>query len=283
LEILINELSLSGQFKDENDFFDSFDITLEIIKLIDILSFSLAKESMFFNVDVTPQYKLSDFLRLRTDRAKRMKRFLAKLSQNPPYWNETQKHCVSDKYYFNAKNISNTSLAESCERDKIVLSFKHFNFQEIDLEIKKNNSFISIYNLVDKSNFLETLLFSKTIEPLKYCQIKFENSNLDFSKIENGYGFDSLDNKEQEEAFLLAFNGFSKMSWEDIIKSDGLEYKQYSKPKKQGWFLRNKGLYSNIDIYKFRVTQKYRCFGYREKDKFFVLRFEIDHKISDNG
>ncbi|MEA1956038.1 MAG: hypothetical protein U9N02_06050, partial [Campylobacterota bacterium] len=67
-------------------------------------------------------------------------------------------------------------------------------------------------------------------------------------------------------------------------KSDGLEYKQYNKPKKlktKGWF-RN-GLYKNIDIYKFRVTQEYRCFGFRKDNRFYVLRFEINHEISNNG
>ena len=73
------------------------------------------------------------------------------------------------------------------------------------------------------------------------------------------------------------------MSWDNIMSSDGLEYKKYNKPnkRKKGWF--REGTYKNTDIYKFRVTQEYRCFGYRTGDEFFVLRFEIDHSISDNG
>ncbi|RLA70977.1 MAG: hypothetical protein DRG24_06135 [Epsilonproteobacteria bacterium] len=71
------------------------------------------------------------------------------------------------------------------------------------------------------------------------------------------------------------------MSWDDIKNSDGLEYKQYKPNKKDDWF--RKTIYSSKDIYKFRITQKYRCFGYRDMDKFFILRFEIDHKKSDKG
>lgn len=283
MEILINELSLDGQFADENEFFNNFDTVLETIKFIDLLEFSLLKEYSFFQSKITSELKLNDFLKLRIDRARRMKQFLLKLAYNPPYWNDNQKHFIDNNYSFNGNKIFNTSLAESCERDRIVLSFNHKDFLQISLEIQRDNSPITLYNLIDKKHFLDYLLSNTKIKPLKYCKFKFENSNLDFSKIEDGYGFDSLDNKEQEESFLLAFNGFSKMSWEDIIKSDGLEYKQYSKPKKQCWFLKNKGLYANTDIYKFRVTQKYRCFGYRKDNKFFVLRFEIDHKISDNG
>ena len=281
MEILLNELSLTGQFKDENDFFDNFDSVLEMIKLLDVLKFSLSKEYMFFNVDITLQYKLSDFLKLRTDKAKRMKRFLAKLAQNPPFWNEIQKHnCANDSYMFNGIDICNSSLAESCERDKIILSFNHKNFLKNNLLVQKNSYNIDIYNFIDKNHFLEYLLSTSNIEPLNYCQLKFKDSNLNFSKIEEKYGFDILNTPQQKE-FLGTFDIFSQTSWEDIIasgaKNKGLIYKQYD----GDWFKNTS--YSTKNIFKFRTTKKYRCFGYRENDEFFVLRFEIDHKISDNG
>ena len=170
MEVLLNELSLVGQFKDENDFFNNFDSVLEIIKLLDILKFSIAKEYMFFDVDVTSKYKLGDFLRLRTDRAKRMKRFLAKLAQNPPFWNEIQKHdCTNDSYMFNGTDICNSSLAESCERDKTVLSFLHNDFLDDNLSIQKNMLNIDIYNIISRNNFLEHLLLIGEIEAFVYC------------------------------------------------------------------------------------------------------------------
>ncbi|CAA6825161.1 MAG: Unknown protein [uncultured Sulfurovum sp.] len=273
MEILINELSLTGQFKDENEFLDNFDSILKMIKLIDKLNFSIAKEFMFFDVAVTANHKLSDFLRLRTDRAKKMKQFLAKLAQNPPFWNEIQKHnCSQNTYNYNSNDICNTSLAESSERDRIVLSFKHNDFLNIILEIQKNNTPMNIYNLIDKHHFLGHLLSTSQIEPLKYCQFKFENTNLNFSKIEDDYGFNLLETSQQRDEFIDSFKKVSQMSWQNIINSDGLQYKRY-KGKEFG----------NQPIYKFRVTQKYRCFGYREEDIFFILRFEIDHKMSDNG
>ena len=286
MEILINELSLRGQFEDENKFLDNFDMVLKLIKLIDKLNFSLLKEYSFFQSQITTNSKLDDFLKLRTDRAKRMKRFLSKLAYNPPYWNDAQKHdCSSNSYTYNSNNICNSSLAESCERDKIILSFTHNDFLNTNLEIQKNNTPVNIYNFIDKSNFLDYLLSISQIEPLKYCQFRFQNSRLNFSLIETGYGFDSLETHQQKEEFLKAFHDFAREeSWENILQSDGLQYKKYDKPKKKkilGWF--RDGTYANTDIYKFRITQKYRCFGYRENDEFFVLRFEIDHKISDNG
>ena len=273
MEVLLNELSLIGQFKDEDDFFNNFDSVLEIIKLLEILHFPIAKEYMFFDVAITSTYKLGDFLRLRTDRAKRMKRFLAKLAQNPPFWNEIQKHnCTSNSYIFNGIDICNSSLAESCERDRTVLSFLHNDFLNDNISIQKNMMDINIYNIVDRNNFLEYLLLVNEIEASFYCKLKFKNSNLNFSKLENEYGFDLLSSKQQVDEFIDSFKQFSTMTWQDIMSSDGLQYKKYNGTE-----------FKIVNIYKFRVTQKYRCFGYREKDEFFVLRFEIDHKMSDNG
>ena len=35
------------------------------------------------------------------------------------------------------------------------------------------------------------------------------------------------------------------------------------------------------DIYKFDATLKARVLGYRDKDVFYVLEFDTDHKLSD--
>lgn len=269
----MNELSLTGQFKDEDDFFNHFDSILEIIKLIELLKFSIAKEYMFFDVAITYKYKLGDFLRLRTDRAKRMKRFLAKLAQNPPYWNDIQKHdCSDNSYIFKERDVCSTSLAESCERDKVILSFRHEEFLDTQIKVEKNSDKIELYNLICKDGFLDFLLKSSIIEAKTYCQEKFKNSNLDFSLLKNKDGFGLLETTQQVDEFIDAFIEFSTMSWENIISSDGLQYKKYNGKE-----------FKNQNIYKFRITQKYRCFGYREDNIFFVLKFEIDHKMSDNG
>ncbi|CAA6802635.1 MAG: Unknown protein [uncultured Sulfurovum sp.] len=273
MEVLINELSLDGQFKDENEFLDGFDEILKLIKFLDRLEFILLKEYSFFQSKVTLESKLDDFLRLRTDRARKMKQFLLKLAYNPPYWNDTKKHnCSNNSYTYNLDSICNTSLAESCERDNIVLSFKHNNFLKSNLSIEKNNEHIDIYNFIDKHQFLEYLLSVSKIKPMIYCKFKFENTNLNFSSLPEVDGFSLLETSQQIGEFIDAFNQFSKMGWKDIMSSDGLQYKKYNGIE-----------FGDKVVYKFRVTQKYRCFGYREKDEFFILKFEIDHKMSNNG
>lgn len=285
MDILINELSLDGQFENEEDFLDNLEDLLHHIKLIDSLNFILLKEYSFFNCQITGHQNFMDIAKSKDNRVRRLKSFLLKLSNQPPFWNETQVHCCqNDTYSYNAINICNTSLAESSQRDSLILSFNHNDFLCNELEIKKNVIIINICNFIDKNYFLDYLLSISEIELLTYCQFKYKKTNLNFSKIEEGYGFDSLDGVEQVEEYLSTFNMFHKMSWEEILVSDSLEYKKYNKPRKKkimGWFREDE--YANTDIYKFRTSQKYRCFGYREEDEFFVLRFEIDHRISDNG
>ncbi|WP_373031749.1 hypothetical protein, partial [Sulfurovum sp.] len=60
----------------------------------------------------------------------------------------------------------------------------------------------------------------------------------------------------------------------EISASDGIEYKKYNNTLSG---------FTGIDIYKFRINQKYRCFGYRKGEIFYVLHFETDHKLSDRG
>lgn len=281
MEILINELSLDGQFNDEEEFLDNFDSILKIVKLIELLNFSLLKECMLFDRNITASFKLADFAKSKKDRARKFKSLLLKLTNNPPYWNENQKHNCSNVYQYNGKNICDTSLAESCERDKIVLSFKHNDFNNLSCNVLKNEEAIEIFNAIDTTNFLSHLLKNNKINSLEYCQNKFKDSKLNFEKMNDGYGFDSLETHQQKQEFIEAFELFDRTDWANILTSDGLEYKPYSASKSNNWF---KGTeFENNSIYKFRVTQKYRCFGYRNGDIFYILRFEIDHKISDNG
>jgi len=41
--------------------------------------------------------------------------------------------------------------------------------------------------------------------------------------------------------------------------------------------------YRHMKTYKFRVSQKFRCHGFRKNDLFMVIGFETDHKRSDRG
>lgn len=277
MQIIINELSLSGQFNNKEDFLANLEKLLPIIKLINNLDFILLKNDLFFNSQITTDKTLHNILtlpHLRDSRVRKIKSYLLRIANNPPYWESDPAHnCEHDTYIYNSIDICNKGLAEASQRDKLILSFEHNDFNNEKLQIKKNNNNIDIVNILSKDILLDSLYQNNTIDALVFCKHKFSDSNLNFEELEPKYGFNKLDSI-QAGKFISTFDNFSASSWTDISNSDGLGYKLYN----GDWFVRD-----YPPIYKFRVSKKYRCFGYRIEDIFHVLRFETDHKISDKG
>lgn len=279
MDILLNELSLDKQFPDITEFFNNLVKIIEIFKLCEQFHFLFYKEYQLFNKHITTSVKFIDILQSREDEVRRFKSLLANILSNPPFWNDTQKHSDSDSFSFNSKSVINTSLAEAVERDKIIISFNHKEFEEEVIQISKNADNIDLTNILNKHFFLNFLYKIKKINFENYCK-NFNYTNLDFTYVDAKFSFNLLDSNQENE-FYNTFEMFSKMTWDEIIQSPGLEYKQYNPTKKENWFKETEYLSQNI--YKFRITQTYRCFGFRKNNFFIVLRFELDHKISDKG
>lgn len=282
MDILINELSLHSQFNNETDFFDSLKENLKIIKLIEVLSFNLLKKYDFYSYNVTDKLDLNSIIKIKgNDEVTRFKSLLSRLINDPPYWENEQKHSSSDEYICTQTELtSGYSIAEACERDKTIMSFKSDKFLDEVISVLKNGENHEIYNSIKKYSFLDYLYNNEKISEIDYCKYRFD-SNLDFSNLDNEeFGFEILEDSETKN-FIGTFKKFSEMSWENISKDDGLQYKPYNASDKENIFKNTKFFGKNI--YKFRTSQKYRCFGYRENDKFYVLRFETDHKASDKG
>jgi hypothetical protein len=274
MEILINELSLSGQF-------DSIDHFIELglrsfIKALNDIDFQtnlLYKKYDFYSTKITSQHTIHDTLIGTTsrqyDEIRKLKSQFAKLFDQP-YWEDHIKHSANSVYLFNGKNICGFSLAEACERDKIVISFNHDDFRCVQLFISKGNNKIKLDNLFEFGHYTQIAYQRNLITFEEYCRKMFSKSKLNFSKIDAKQGF-SLVKKDEELLFYKGFKKFSELSWAQIGADDGLRYKEY------------KGGFKNISekIYEFRFSEKYRCFGYKKDDNFFVLRFELEHKLGN--
>ncbi|MEA2098628.1 MAG: hypothetical protein U9P72_00690, partial [Campylobacterota bacterium] len=241
------------------------------------LEINLFKNHLFFSSQITSDNIFSDIVKSKDSRIRKLKSYLLKLSNNPPFWNDTQIHdCNNSVYFYNLENICNSSLAESSQRDKVILSFTHNKFLNEKIEIKKDEDIINLFNLINCNHFLDYLYLIDKISPLNFCLNRYKKTNLDFTQLEEAYGFDIL-NAEQIQAYLNSFMKFSLMKWKDIDSDGGFQYKPYN-----GDIFKNTK-YSAEKIKKFRISQLYRCFGFRNDNIFYVLRFEIDHKISDKG
>lgn len=128
----------------------------------------------------------------------------------------------------------------------------------------------------------EILFQRKEITINEYINTRYKNTRLNFSRLEEDFGFESLEKNEIEDC-IESFDRFvDHENWENLNRDRSLNYKEYSpSSKKDDWFRNTE--YSGKKIYKFRCANPKRCFGYRENDQFYVLRIERNHKISDKG
>jgi len=279
MEILINELSLTGQFMNVDKFVEQgLPALLSTLKDIRPATDQLYKKEDLYSSKVTSELTLHDLfvgsLSRKYDEIRRFKSLLAQLFENP-YWEGNMKQSVDSKYIYMENDIWGSSLAEACERDKVVLSFKHESFIDRLLPVTKVAVVIDIDNLFEKGHYLELCWKRRNISFEEYCIGNFSGNKLDFSQIDSKEGFNLIIEEADQRLFLEGFRKFSYLSWQEIKVDDGLGYKEYHN---RSFFKAN-----SHKIRKFRISGKYRCFGYTHNDVFHVLLFDLKHKLSDQG
>ena len=157
MEILINELSLHGQFASVTDFVNvALKSLLSLLQQYDPSRDVLLKKYDLWSANVTATATLQEVFKgnysRTSDEIRRSKSQLASLIDNP-FWEDTRKHNAPDTYQHNTINVFDASLAESCERDRIVMSFVSSQFNSSTLIVKKNSTDISIDNLINHNHF----------------------------------------------------------------------------------------------------------------------------------
>jgi hypothetical protein len=178
MEILLNELSLSGQFGSIGDFIGrGLDPFLAVISEVNSSANTILKKQDFWQLQVTRSDTIHDIfigkISRTNDSIRKSKSLLASLISEP-FWEDSQKHIVSDSYDYNGKNIVGSSIAESCKRDKIVISFIHADFSTTKLKITKNSTqIIDIDNIFDKTHYIEVAYTCGQLEKCKYFERKF--------------------------------------------------------------------------------------------------------------
>ena len=144
MEILFNELSLTGQFDSREQFVDeALPPLLSLLNEIDSSKNIFYKKQDFYASLVTKTDSVHDILIGNISRQykeiSKFKRQLRQLFDNP-YWEDNRKHLSTCAYEYNGTNLCNHSIAEACERDRVIISFTHPNFSGIKLSVLKNNS-----------------------------------------------------------------------------------------------------------------------------------------------
>jgi len=196
MEVLINELSLDGQFTMIPQFVESGLIPfVALLKELNTGKNVLLKKQDFWNSRITSTNNLCDVLSQKLDVTTRFKSILSNLIAEP-FWESSQKHNHKDDYEHNQKKISGTSLAESCEREKIVISFRHTNFSVVKLNISKNKVPINLDNLFSKEHYIEIAYNKKEIDKCEYFEKKFALGLI--TLLENEYRFRKTNKPPQQ-------------------------------------------------------------------------------------
>lgn len=175
MEILINELSLTKHFLSVNHFIKNALVPfIAVLKEIDSSKDVILKKQDFWNIKITNSANLHNILIQNSDETTHFKSILSNLIDEP-YWDSFAKQKQSNNYEYNEKNICNSSLAESCERDKIVVSFLHDDFIQTSLHVKINeHQKVVIDNLFEKEHYTEVAFLRKQISESDYLKRKIE-------------------------------------------------------------------------------------------------------------
>lgn len=288
-EFILNELSLSGQFSDVTDFSDNGirHLTEALGDIRTLQNSAILKKSDFYQSKVTPQNSFHEIIfsteaRLN-DRIRKFKGQLAAL-QNEPYWDNATAQ-TSTAYMRTdsekGEDVTSTGVAEACARKACLISFRRSGYEKEIVKVKTtDDDTIHNINNICKGGQLITILYDNGIIGFdKYIAGRFRQK-LNFSKIDKQNGFSLID-EENKKLVIDCFSNFENKTWQQIITDDALDYKPFDKNKKTKHFF--SGEHWEKGIFKFRIDSKKRCFGYRENDIFYVLRFDMQHKLSDKG
>ena len=282
MEFLLNEKSLCGQFDNVNSFLLTLSPVIKCIELLHVNDIPIYKTVNFYENKITSNDRLCDLKKYElTEELLRLKLSLDREIYEKPQWDYDPVHDISQEFMWNEENVSATSLAEAAIRKGVLLSFCFEVFKDKMLNICDTRNTYYVDSVHTPLYLVEQYRKQIKIERKLQLKIKYENTRIDCSTLEEKYGVDTLEQYEFEEV-IKSFNKFVEHeSWKTIDVDDGLEYKKYTPQGNKNWFIGRK--YSGKTIMKFRCSSKMRCFGYRKDDKFKVLRIERDHTRSNYG
>lgn len=199
MDIILNDYSLDGKFDDLDSFIEWFNV--EFKNILDYLiekHYRLLKKSDLYLRKITAQKSLLEILNISGDPAiTRIKLYIQKMAFREPYWDNELKTNLDIDYFCPMDNDIPNCFTEAIERDKVVISLKHEDFNCNIINYKRDGIDGTIYNINTYINFLIWLLGQKE-NSTKYI---FENyryqQNVYFPQINNRcYAAEAIDNND---------------------------------------------------------------------------------------
>lgn len=155
-EVILNDKSLQGQFKDTEEFADSInEYTIPILKHIKELGFQLYKSYTTYEDLVTSQQTLADILKISNDPDITMlKSYLIQIMSEEPFWNDSMQTKEELRYKYGEMTIEPCCLKECYERKGILLSFEHGDFLQDDVPLICGEELKNLENSYKLNQFL---------------------------------------------------------------------------------------------------------------------------------
>lgn len=172
MSVIINDFSLTGQFQDEEEFFDSLvEETLPMFKIIENLDIDVLSGYETYSLMVTKERNLMKLMGIKgSAEIARLKSLLI-----APFWEDdlfSNNQSIYECKY--TKKTKAYCLAEAFERNMSVLSFKHPEFQESIISLKKDGFKNEVSNSYNKSILLDILREKSVINAVYYLVEKYE-------------------------------------------------------------------------------------------------------------
>lgn len=117
-KVYLNELSLEGQFRDIDQFLDDSMPVIKCLKYMNEQGIGVSKQSNFYDQRITKDKKFNDLRGVKNDKARRLKRLLLSMADNPHFGIKKSflKQDISSKYFLGTIDVTATSIARSIRR-----------------------------------------------------------------------------------------------------------------------------------------------------------------------
>lgn len=279
MELILNEKSLDGQFKDIEEFFKTLPEMSRNLKILRELNILLYKHSSLYMRKITSNMSLLDLQNSKgnispsyRDQVRKWKSELAALTNVPPFWNEERLECED-------------SIMEAARRKTDVLSFKHLDYEDVRLSVNYQGNEIIVRSIVSTKYFLDILKLQKEIDTLSYLRKRHTSKRLVLEMLDTETDSVRYLQKTELDELILGLDRFEAAdSWADICSDSFFNYKAYQpSSKKKNYFAETSFKGKKIDKFRCGQHSQIRCFGYREGEQFYVIMIERDHSVSDTG
>ena len=292
MDFIINELSVSGQYSSLENLINHGLIPLSsVLTTIRKYGFnSVLKKSDFWSIPLLPNQTFHELcfspIARTNDAIRKIKSQIASL-QNEPFWDLNSEQKTNTNYYHekdgNRNPINNSGIAESYERQDCLISFCEggYNYSLLNVEAVCNQTTDcrKVSNVWNTDILLDVLFKKNILDIPQFIKGKFKQK-LDFEEVSTSYGLNLVD-ATNYSTFYKSFQEFERMTWQQIKTSDAFDYKEFKKNKKTRDYFSDDQWAKGI--HKFRIDQKFRCFGYVNNQIFHVLRIDLSHKLSNKG